>query len=148
MPDPMQPLLRDDAGRLASRTARKPESKAVRAAEARAAGALAPGPIEDVATRAEVRRLYDHTGATTVAGIAVALSVWLLFEREGDLPGALGWAVAIHTAQLATLALLWAYRRDEHAPAATAAEWQRRFRIAVGVGAVVWGSAAFVFLPG
>ena len=104
--------------------------------------------MEPAATRAEVRRLYDHAGATTVAGIAVALCVWLLFEREGELAAALGWAAAIHTVQLATLALLWAFRRDERAPAVAAADWQRRFRIAVVVAAAVWGSAAFVFLPG
>ena len=69
----MQPLV-GDAGRVASRTARKPESMRMQVVEASA--------MEPAATRAEVRRLYDHAGATTVAGIAVALCVWLLFERE------------------------------------------------------------------
>ena len=142
----MQPLV-GDVGELASRTARKPESTQARVGEAGALEITATKPIENAATRAEVRRLYDHAGATTVAGIAVALCVWLLFEREGDLRDALGWAAAIHAVQLATLSLLWAYRRDEHARGSTAAEWQRRFRIGVAVGAVVWGSAAFVFLP-
>jgi len=106
-------------------------------------------PIEHAATRAEVRRLYDHAAATTVAGIAVALCVWLLFERENAGHATLAWAVAIHAVQLATLALVLAFRRDaERERSARPGAWQQRFRVAVGVGAVAWGAAAFVFLPG
>ncbi|HZW76090.1 MAG TPA: hybrid sensor histidine kinase/response regulator, partial [Caldimonas sp.] len=43
---------------------------------------------------------------------------------------------------------LWAFRGSEPVTTASAVEWQRRFRVAVAVGAIVWGSAAFVFLPG
>jgi signal transduction histidine kinase/CheY-like chemotaxis protein len=136
-----------EAGKFAVRPARKPESMRVHVAETGPPGAAPTGAIEHAATGAEVQRLYDHAGATTVAGIAVALCVWLLFEREGDLLDALGWAAAIHSVQLATLALLWAFRRDAIAPAVSSVAWQRRFRIAVALGAVVWGSAAFVFLP-
>ena len=143
------PPIASDTGRHVPRTARKPESMQMNRSGASATDRAAKEPIEHAASRAEVHRLYDHAGATTIAGIAVALCVWLLFEREGHDTEALGWAVAIHAMQLGTLALIWAFRRSEPMlPTASAVEWQRRFRVAVAVGAIVWGSAAFVFLPG
>src|SRR5690348_4158164 len=146
MPEAMQ-ALEDERGRVASRTARKPEATTVRVADTADVDDAATEPIERAATRAEVRRVFEHAGATTAAGVAVALCVWLLFERGVGGRAAIAWAIAIHAVQLATLALVWAFRRGEREPSGAPDAWQRRFRVAITAGAVVWGSAAFVFLP-
>ncbi|HEY2188849.1 MAG TPA: hybrid sensor histidine kinase/response regulator [Caldimonas sp.] len=103
--------------------------------------------IERASTRAEVRRLYEHSGATTAAGFVVALCLWLLFYRHDSSRLVLGWAAAIHAVQLASVGLLWAFRRDARVPAASAETWLRRFRVALLLGAAVWGSAPILFLP-
>ncbi len=97
-------------------------------------------------THAEVERLYEHAGATTLAGVVVALCLWLIFHRHRPSTPVLAWAVLIHGAQAGALALLWAFRRD--GPGRTsAATWQRRQRIALALTALAWGIAPVLFLP-
>jgi signal transduction histidine kinase/CheY-like chemotaxis protein len=102
--------------------------------------------IRRAAARADVQRLYDHAGATTAAGVVVALSLWLLFYRHGGSPWVLAWAVAIHAVQLASFALLWAFRQAGTDRAA-APGWQERYRLALFLAALAWGTAPLLFLP-
>ncbi|MBV9889349.1 MAG: hypothetical protein JO090_00495, partial [Rhizobacter sp.] len=77
LPESIEPLV-GDAVSMAPRTARKPESAHMHVAPASTAERVAVGPVANAPTEADVRRLYDHAGATTAAGIAIALCVWLL----------------------------------------------------------------------
>ena len=108
----------------------------------------APGAARPLvpATRAEVERLCQHAAITTVAGAVVALGVWLLFHRHRPAAPVLAWAVLIHAAQGATLALLWAFRRDS-GERTSASTWLLRYRIALALTAWAWGMAPVFFLP-
>ncbi len=66
-------------------------------------------------TRAEIERLFRHTGITTLAGVVVALCTWLLFHRHRPSMPVLAWALLIHGAQATTLGVLLAFRRDTDA---------------------------------
>ena len=100
----------------------------------------------DTATRVEIERLFGHVGLTTLAGVVVALCVWLLFYRHRPSPPVLAWAMLVHGAQAATLALLWTFRRDAGG-LTSASTWQRRFRMALALTAIAWGVAPVLFLP-
>ncbi|MEO6362002.1 MAG: hybrid sensor histidine kinase/response regulator [Caldimonas sp.] len=98
-------------------------------------------------TRAEIGRLFEHSGATTLAGVVVALCAWLLFYRHRPATPVLVWALLIHGAQLATLAVLLAFRRDTGV-LTDASAWQRRHRTALALMAVAWGMApVFLLAP-
>jgi len=104
------------------------------------------GRRETPATRAEVDRLFQHTGTTTLAGVVVALCTWLLFYRHRPAMPVLAWALLIHGAQAATLALQLTFRRHANAPASTE-KWQRRHRVCLGLTALAWGIAPVLLLP-
>ena len=97
------------------------------------------------ATRAEIERLFRHTGMTTLAGVVVALCTWLLFYRYRPSMPVLVWALLIHGAQATTLLLLLAFRRDTGTSTGPSA-WQRRHRIALALAAVGWGIAPVLLL--
>ena len=96
--------------------------------------------------RAEIERLFRHTGITTLAGVVVALCTWLLFHRHRPSMPVLAWALLIHGAQAATLGVLLAFRRDTDALTGPST-WRQRHRIALALTAVGWGIAP-VFLLG
>jgi signal transduction histidine kinase len=98
------------------------------------------------AARAEVERLFRHTGITTLAGVLVALSTWLLFHRYRPSMPVLAWALLIHGAQAVTLGVLLAFRRDTDA-LTDPSTWRQRHRIALALMAAGWGIAP-VFLLG
>ncbi|MDQ6639541.1 MAG: hybrid sensor histidine kinase/response regulator [Pseudomonadota bacterium] len=104
-------------------------------------------PVGNALARAEVERLYEHSGATTLAGAIVALCLWLLFSWHGRSTAVLAWAVLIHAAQAGGFALLWAFRRDA-AQGTTTASWNRRYRVVLALTAFAWGLAPMLFLPG
>jgi len=104
------------------------------------------GRRHDATTRVEIERLFEHTGTTTLAGVVVAACTWLLFHRHLPSQPVLAWAVLIHGAQAATLAMLLTFRRDRAAQAQPTA-WQRRHRIAVALTATAWGIAPVLLLP-
>ncbi|HEV7575726.1 MAG TPA: hybrid sensor histidine kinase/response regulator [Caldimonas sp.] len=112
--------------------------------------ALTAAPGEERArtamTRAGVERLYEQVGATTLAGIVIALCTWPLFYWHGRTTLVLAWAVLIHAAQAAALALLWAFRSDAGAPKSPAT-WQWRYRVVLALMALAWGIAPVLFLP-
>jgi len=66
-------------------------------------------------TRAEIERLFRHTGITTLAGVVVALCAWLLFHRHRPSMSVLAWALLIHGAQAATLGVLLALQETVRA---------------------------------
>ena len=96
--------------------------------------------------RAEIERLFRHTGITTLAGVLVALCTWLLFHRHRPSMPVLAWALLIHGAQAATLGVLLAFRRDTDALTGPST-WRQRHRIALALMAAGWGIAP-VFLLG
>ena len=96
-------------------------------------------------SRAEIERLFRHTGITTLAGLLIALSAWLLFYRHRPSLSVLSWALLIHGVQVTTLCVLLAFRRQRGTPA-DPASWRNRYRIAVALSAVGWGSAPLLLL--
>ncbi|HSC62404.1 MAG TPA: hybrid sensor histidine kinase/response regulator [Caldimonas sp.] len=108
-------------------------------------GASDEGRREAPATRAGIERLFQHTATTTLAGVVVALCAWLLFYRHRPALQVLAWALLIHGAQAATLALHIAFRRDAGAQTSASA-WQRRHRICLAATATAWGIAPVLLM--
>ena len=97
--------------------------------------------------RAEIERLFQHTGITTLAGVLVALCTWLLFHRHRPSMPVLAWALLIHGAQAAMLGVLLAFRRDTDALTGPST-WRQRHRVALALMAAGWGIApAFLLGP-
>ena len=102
--------------------------------------------IDLAVMRAEVESLYGGGYATAAGGFVTGVLLWALFYRQTHDPAVLAWAVLLHIAQAARLAVLVAYQRSADARGDPSL-WLRRYRIALCATGVAWGLAPVMFLP-
>ncbi len=102
--------------------------------------------IDRGVARAAVEWLYGHGMAAVLVASAIALVFWVTFYRQSHDNHVLVWAGLIHAGLAVQLGLLVGFRRAKSAHREPSV-WMRRYRAALLCVSMVWGLAAWMFLP-
>lgn len=94
----------------------------------------------------QVQAVYATIGSATLADIALALVVALVFYFSGSAGGLVLLWLLLHAMQDARYPLLGAYVRED--PGADQRFWARRYAAELGINSAVWGIAPWLLLPG